>query len=212
MKTTDKKTAILDTALRLFVEQGFHTSSTAQIAKQAGVATGTLFHHFPTKEALMKQLFLNVKQEFADAIRSNIHSNADGQSQHNIEPGDELKTTARNLWFAALEWAANHPLKQQFFQLYSLSPIITTELRDQAMNTTLGFIAELIKQGQTLGVIQDYPLKLMQDNCHGQFLAAISYFSDNPEYWQLPAHKEASFMLFWNAIAKPQTENQEIHS
>lgn len=47
---TDKRQAILETALRLFVDQGFHGTSTASIAKQAGVATGTLFHHFPTKK------------------------------------------------------------------------------------------------------------------------------------------------------------------
>ena len=62
--TTDKKQAILDSALQLFVKKGFNATSTASIAKAAGVATGTLFHHFPTKKDIMSQLFLSIKQEF----------------------------------------------------------------------------------------------------------------------------------------------------
>ncbi|MDD3246000.1 MAG: TetR/AcrR family transcriptional regulator [Methanosarcina sp.] len=49
----DKRTAIIETALKLFTERGFHGTSTAQISKEAGVATGTLFNYFPTKEDLV---------------------------------------------------------------------------------------------------------------------------------------------------------------
>jgi len=45
----DKRTAIIEAALKLFTERGFHGTSTAQISKEAGVATGTLFNYFPTK-------------------------------------------------------------------------------------------------------------------------------------------------------------------
>lgn len=67
-----KKQAILETALQLFVSQGFHGTSTATIAREAGVATGTLFHHFPSKEQLLEQLFLGVKQEFAEIGRAHV--------------------------------------------------------------------------------------------------------------------------------------------
>ena len=54
--STDKRDKILQAALELFAEQGFRGTSTAQIAKHAGVATGTLFHHFESKEALYLEL------------------------------------------------------------------------------------------------------------------------------------------------------------
>ncbi|MBW2185312.1 MAG: helix-turn-helix transcriptional regulator, partial [Deltaproteobacteria bacterium] len=41
----EKRKQILGSALELFAEQGFRGTSTAEIAKHAGVATGTLFHH-----------------------------------------------------------------------------------------------------------------------------------------------------------------------
>jgi AcrR family transcriptional regulator len=49
----EKKQQIMNAALKLFVENGFHGTSTAEIAKTAGVATGTLFHHFKTKQELI---------------------------------------------------------------------------------------------------------------------------------------------------------------
>ncbi|MBW8182523.1 TetR/AcrR family transcriptional regulator [Shewanella nanhaiensis] len=188
MSKPDKKQAILDTALTLFVSQGFYATSTASIAKQAGVATGTLFHHFPSKDELMNHLFISIKQEFADAIIVSITDSG------------ELEQDAQRLWYAAIQWAMDNPLKQEFFQQYSMSPSIPLEIREQAMNSILSFMGSLMQQGQALGLFASYPLDLMQDNCHGQYLAATRYFLDNPDKWQLPAHKEASFAMFWNAM------------
>ena len=190
MSKPDKKQAILDTALTLFVSQGFYATSTASIAKQAGVATGTLFHHFPSKGDLMNHLFLSIKQEFADAIWASIQDSGD------------LKCDAKHLWHSAIKWAMDNPLKQEFFQQYSMSPSIAIEVREQAMNSILSFMGALMQKGQALGLLADYPLNLMQDNCHGQYLAATRYFLDNPDKWQDEQHTQASFNLFWNAMVK----------
>lgn len=188
MSRLDKKQALLNTALTLFVSQGFHATSTASIAKQAGVATGTLFHHFSSKDELMKQLFLTIKQEFADAIKAQLSQQGD------------LKADTKHLWQVAIDWAIANPLKQEFFQQYSMSPSIPTAIRQQAMNDILSFMGELILQGQKTGELADYPLSLMQESCHGQYLAATRYFLDHPDMWQEQAHKQASFSMFWNAM------------
>ena len=52
-----KREIILQTAMSLFIEKGIQSTSTASIAKAANVATGTLFHHFKTKEELITQLY-----------------------------------------------------------------------------------------------------------------------------------------------------------
>ncbi|MGL5358472.1 MAG: TetR/AcrR family transcriptional regulator [Shewanella sp.] len=187
----DKRQAILATALALFVSQGFHGTSTASIAKQAGVATGTLFHHFASKDALMESLFLSIKQEFADALLLTPYQ------------GGDLKQSARQLWQSAIDWSLANPVKQLFFQQYSMSPLIAAPIREQAMHSILGFIATLIQQGQSAGLIAAYPLPLMLENCHGQYLAATRFFIDNPQLGQEASHREASFALFWQAMAAP---------
>jgi AcrR family transcriptional regulator len=58
--TAETKTAtrqrILEAARHLFATSGFDTSTTREIADAAGIATGTLFNYFPTKEALLASL------------------------------------------------------------------------------------------------------------------------------------------------------------
>ena len=64
----DKKTAIMEAVLKLFTERGFHGTSTAQISKEAGVATGTLFNYFPTKEDLINSLYIEVKGQLSQSM------------------------------------------------------------------------------------------------------------------------------------------------
>lgn len=184
----DKRSLILDAALKLFNSQGFHGTSTASIAKAAGVATGTLFHHFPTKEALLETLFLAVKKEFADALGAMAL------------PGSDLEQQAKTLWLGALDWGISNPDKQQFFQQFSLSVEIPLALREQAMQGILGFIGTMISQGQQQGVLARLPLPLMLENCHGQYLSATRFFLDRPELALDPEHRDASFQLFWRAM------------
>ncbi|WP_394203168.1 TetR/AcrR family transcriptional regulator [Shewanella waksmanii] len=185
---TDKKQALLDTALTLFVKQGFYATSTASIARQAGVATGTLFHHFASKDALMNHLYLSIKQEFADAMVDKLQQSGD------------LQSDARVLWLSAIGWAMENPLKQEFFSQYSLSPSVAHQVREQAMTGILSFIAQLIEQGQQAGLLANHPLALMRESCHGQYIATTRFFLDNPELWQDDVHREASFQLFWQSM------------
>ncbi|QIR13761.1 TetR/AcrR family transcriptional regulator [Shewanella aestuarii] len=187
---TEKKAALLDSALSLFVKQGFHATSTASIAKAAGVATGTLFHHFPSKDAILNELFINIKQSFADSIIQT------SQLTGNIEQD------ANTLWQSAIDWAIANPLKQTFFLQFSFSVEINPSIRQQAMNEILGFIVELIEQGLKQNVIADFPVPLLLENCHGQYLAAIRFFTDNPQLGQDSTYRQASFQLFWRAMKK----------
>ncbi|WP_144210524.1 TetR/AcrR family transcriptional regulator [Shewanella donghaensis] len=191
-KRQDKKQAILDSALHLFVEQGFHGTSTASIAKHAGVATGTLFHHFKSKDDLLNHLFISIKQEFADDITQALSTM--------INTGKDLKTDAEYLWQQAINWALANPIKQRFFLQYSMSSDINSVTRDQAMNGILHFVVALIAKGQQQKIIADFPIALMLENCHGQYLAAIRYFTDNPQWGSDQSQRQASFELFWRSM------------
>jgi AcrR family transcriptional regulator len=55
---TDKRRLILDAAVRVFARQGFHTCRVADIADEAGVAYGLVYHYFSSKEEILDTLFL----------------------------------------------------------------------------------------------------------------------------------------------------------
>ncbi|MBV8941216.1 MAG: TetR/AcrR family transcriptional regulator [Solirubrobacterales bacterium] len=56
--SSEKRRVILDAAVRVFARQGFHTSRVSDIADQAQVAYGLVYHYFPSKEAILDTLFL----------------------------------------------------------------------------------------------------------------------------------------------------------
>jgi AcrR family transcriptional regulator len=53
----DKRRQILDAAVRVFARQGFHSTRVADIADQAGVAYGLVYHYFRSKEEVLNELF-----------------------------------------------------------------------------------------------------------------------------------------------------------
>ncbi|QIH33822.1 TetR/AcrR family transcriptional regulator [Sphingobacterium sp. DR205] len=64
----EKKTKIVETALRLFSEQGLQQTSMAQLSKESGVAVGTMYLHFKSKDELVEGLFLHIQESFGKAI------------------------------------------------------------------------------------------------------------------------------------------------
>jgi TetR/AcrR family transcriptional regulator, fatty acid metabolism regulator protein len=54
----DRRRAILDAAVRVFARQGFHACRVSDIADEAGVAYGLLYHYFPSKDEVLNTLFL----------------------------------------------------------------------------------------------------------------------------------------------------------
>jgi TetR/AcrR family transcriptional regulator, fatty acid metabolism regulator protein len=55
--TVDKRRQILDAAIRVFARQGFHATRVSDIADEAGVAYGLVYHYFKSKDEVLNELF-----------------------------------------------------------------------------------------------------------------------------------------------------------
>ena len=64
----DKRRLILDAAIVVFARQGFHHCRVSDVADQAGVAYGLVYHYFDSKEQMLNELFLERWQIMLDAI------------------------------------------------------------------------------------------------------------------------------------------------
>ena len=64
----DKRRMILDAAVRVFARQGFHTCRVSDIADEAGVAYGLVYHYFQSKEQVLDTLFLERWDVLLEAI------------------------------------------------------------------------------------------------------------------------------------------------
>jgi len=64
----DKRRLILDAAITVFAQQGFHHCRVSDVADEAGVAYGLVYHYFDSKEEMLNELFLERWQIMLDAI------------------------------------------------------------------------------------------------------------------------------------------------
>ncbi|MCR8634690.1 TetR/AcrR family transcriptional regulator [Paenibacillus radicis (ex Xue et al. 2023)] len=71
----DKKEGIIEAALKLFEEQGYHTTKVSDIVRVAGVAQGTFYLYFKSKEDLFRSIAESCLDEIAVTIKQNCTGN-----------------------------------------------------------------------------------------------------------------------------------------
>lgn len=70
MEQPSRRDTILAVSARLFAEKGFGSSTTAEIAREAGVAEGTIYHHFSGKDDIFLTLFDETVDGFLEGVSS----------------------------------------------------------------------------------------------------------------------------------------------
>lgn len=166
--TISKKTQILNAALNLFTVTGFHNTSTAAIAREAGVATGTLFHHFPSKELLIAALYQDIKHEFAAVLSQQLLT----------EQGDAAFAA---IWTNGVSWLVMHPQKLAFILLCSHSLYFDKSTQMDIWQQELGFVSDMLMQGIADGRIKDLPIDYLMTVCESLLLSTSTYVSSLPE-------------------------------
>lgn len=69
--------ALVEVALRSFRQRGYDETTIRLIASEAGVSTGNAYYHFPTKNHLVQELYLEVQTEHRDAARAGLAATDD---------------------------------------------------------------------------------------------------------------------------------------
>src|ERR1700757_642925 len=127
-RADDTRARIFASAVRLFAEQGYADTTVDRIVRDAGVAKGTFFVHFATKEAVVTEL---VRNQIRAARRARDKVLAGGGS-----PVDALRTTVMTLGEQA---GQNRPLSRAVVT----ANIVSAELGGYAESVFDGIIAEM---------------------------------------------------------------------
>ena len=77
----EKRRLILDAAVRVFARKGYHTCRVGDIAEEAGVAYGLLYHYFSSKEEVLETVFRETWTELLQAMRGVEESGAPAREQ-----------------------------------------------------------------------------------------------------------------------------------
>ncbi|WP_410508531.1 TetR/AcrR family transcriptional regulator [Methanosarcina hadiensis] len=185
----DKRKAIMEAALKLFTERGFHGTSTAQISKEAGVATGTLFNYFPTKEDLINSLYFEVKGDLSHAIGKDI------EAENNFQ--DKL----RRMWSNLIKWGVDNQEQFLFIGQFCSSPYITKFTREEVMKEYI-FLHKLVDEGIKTEAIRNFPAELTIAMFYQGSRAVVNLILDSnssPDKNKIIAD---GFQIIWRGLAK----------
>jgi len=81
MRDPDKPQQIIDAAVRVFARTGFYNSRVSDIAREAGIASGTIYLYFKTKDEILVTLFREKMAGFVSALRKEISGEPDAPAK-----------------------------------------------------------------------------------------------------------------------------------
>lgn len=183
----EKKEQIYQAAIRLFNHNGFENTPTSQIAKEAGVATGTLFHYFKTKDSLINSLFLKCKETLISIILSDIHE------------GMTYRSKMKQIYFNSLNWGLKYTEEFLFLKYFSNTNYINEITKIEARSIFSGLM-NLLKEGMNQEIIRKAPDQFIFTVATSFFMSSIEYFIKNNQMIHDEAFVEEAFSFIWNSI------------
>jgi AcrR family transcriptional regulator len=184
-KSDDKRSAILNAATRIIVVQGLG-APTAGIAKEAGVANGSLFTYFETKTDLFNQLYLELKSEIAST------------AMKDLPPGFDLRGQFFHIWKNWTAWALTFPDKRRALAQLSVSDEITPETRAAGHKMMAG-IAEMLERVRANGPMHKVPMSLVAGIMNSVAEATMDFMAQDPA--GAKKHCKVGFEALWRMVS-----------
>lgn len=183
----DKRENLLNTALRLFVANGVQNTSTAAIAKEAGIASGTLFLYFPTKQDLINELVLKSAREESEYI------------QTLLDPSLSVRDTFFTIWSGSIRWLLENMDVYEYNQQIRDSGLVN-EVVVQETGKSFSFYYEAIQRGLEEGVVKPYPVDLIGGFLYQGIAAVMNVLRAQSSRTKREEIIQLGFDIFWDGI------------
>lgn len=131
---------VLDAAVELFAERGYDATSVAEVVARAGVAKGGFYHHFPSKEALLYEVYGDLITRQLAAMEEILARGDDAATTLRALIDDLVRSTAASAARAMVFWRELHRLDGQRTSAYRA-----------ARRRYHDAVADLIRHGQRDG-------------------------------------------------------------
>lgn len=164
--------------MRLIESHGFHGTSMAMVAKEAGVAAGTIYLYFKSKDEVIAALYARERQRLETALPAHQAS---------------FKKTFMATYQSLADYLVNHPAAFGFMAQYLISPFMSADQKrpHQAL-------CPLLLQGQKAGILRQQAVELMAALVYGH-LAALAQLQLQGEPLSVTTVQEAA-QACWESI------------
>jgi TetR/AcrR family transcriptional regulator, fatty acid metabolism regulator protein len=137
----DKRRVILRAAITVFAHHGYHTSRVADVAREAGVAYGLVYHYFGSKEDLLETIFRRTWTRMLEAVQEVERSGAPAREQ--------LQGVARIVLGA---WETDPDLVRVLIREVARSPQLGNEVEE--VEHAFAALERIVVRGQDEGELK----------------------------------------------------------
>lgn len=160
-RKADRRREIMDAALGLFVERGFHGTTVPEIATRASVGLGTIYRYFESKDQLVNELYRSWKAQLGEAIAQAAGQGTPRQQFHGI-------------WERMLRFVADHPQGFEFVELHHHAPYLDDNSRAQEKRMH-EFGVALLSHAQSQGRMRAGPPEVLMALIIGAFTGLVRF-------------------------------------
>jgi len=187
-RSENKRNAILEAATRVFAKRGLTAAPTSEISKQAGIAEGTLFTYFETKDDLINALYRELKLELADAMMSGFPRKK------------SVRIRLRHVWDRYVSWGVANPDQRKVLAQLTVSEVLTKESRDAAGAPFVEFQTTIRDAIEQRVFRSDLPAELISKSLVALGEATIDLTVSKPS--NTNKYRDSGFQMFWAGITK----------
>lgn len=183
-KSLDKRNAILAAATELIAEQGLSVP-TSKIAQVAGIAEGTLFTYFETKERLLNELYLALKSGEREEV------------MHDYPFQASLEGRVRYFWNTSVAFGVNHADKYKVMMLLRFSDHIDEQVKrlgGEGYEALTAMLQECLGNGALKGQPSEFGVALLMSLMN----MTIELMLQHPA--KAERFRDAGFTAFWHAV------------
>jgi AcrR family transcriptional regulator len=186
-KAQDKYRAILDAAVTVFAERGFWDTPTSLISRTAGVADGTLFNYFKSKDDLINEVYIDTKRELAKFLLEGIEAHT------------SVKEQLQHVWNRYIQWGVEYPEQFRVLQQIGMFYQVTEAAQAQA-NEPFADFKQMIGEADAAGKFQHYPMDYLAALMDSQAIMTIRLAAGNPD--KLAEFQKIGFDILWNGVTR----------
>src|ERR1700688_1636304 len=180
----EKRSALMRAATRVIVTQGMG-AQTAVIAREAGVASGSLFTYFETKKVLFNELYLELKAEMASAALKNLPRNA------------SLRKQLLSVWSNWMHWVIYDPDKRRALAQLGVSDEITPKTRALSHKSMAG-IAEFLNRCRAAGPMREASMSFVLSVMNSLAETTMDFMLQDPKYAE--KYCQVGFDALWRIL------------
>ena len=150
MHNDDKRAAIIQAALELVGEYGFHGAPMAMVAQRAGVAAGTIYRYFESKDILITEIFADLEKRLLAAV------------VEKYPEGRPVRERFIHLAKIIVHYSISSPLEFRFLEQFHNSPYGAAHRRDKIFGKTdQDICTELFDEARKEQIMKDLPLAVL---------------------------------------------------